>query len=402
MEVINFAAGMHPVYHQGSLGLQLFHRISPWKPLQVNLKNIRINYIYFKINVNYKKGLTNNDMELLMPGYSNYPESFRTLIVFLLASLVHNDKWLRQNLPSVHPLFLASVYTCGFVDRLHDKVLLGITRCPVTNLLATGVPTHIMLSKEIQDLKMEVKDLREEMREDIKTHKEDIIDVVKDVARELPVALKSTMLENFQVEGAVPITRDEVSVMFSSFADRVTGQVVGRVDERLLLRLGVPVENNHQNINPEMAENNVSPEGFRSFVWGGRIHMVPENFVLAPCPVYTVWMLWYKGNPHNRIQPYKNLQAFDLVKRVDKVNLTRIRKVMAALESIMFNPDFNILGNTRRIADLIPSEANDAFNRAFVILCKSLYHTESEEALVSLRINDKSFNTIYEQLRKLI
>ena len=113
-------------------------------------------------------------MELMKPGYSNYPESFRTLITFLLASLVYHDKWLHETLLD-HPLFLARVYTAGFVTRLTGKVLLGISCCPVTKMTATGVPTHIMLARDNQEFKRKL----EEINEGMLSRKEDVINAVK-------------------------------------------------------------------------------------------------------------------------------------------------------------------------------------------------------------------------------
>ena len=128
--------------------------------------------------------------------------------------------------------------------------------------------------------------------------------------------------------------------------------------------------------------------------------MVPEDFSLSSCSVYTIWKLWYHGNPASRISPYKNLHSFDLKKNGDKVKLTRIRKVMGALERIIYDPEEEMLPRDRRIATLGPAEANDIFNKSFSRLCSSLYGVEGEDALQSHRIDDKNYNTIYEQMRR--
>ena len=229
------------------------------------------------------------------------------------------------------------------------------------------------------------------------SHKEDVINAVKVVSEDMPLKFKETLLENFQVEGVAPMTRDQVSGIVAQHCGRLGAQIeVLRGEIR-----GAPFGNNNQIVNnPEMINGGVPPSEFRTFLWGGRIHMVPEEFELASCSVYTIWSLWFRGNPASGIQPYKRLQAFDLKRNVDKVNLTRIRKVISALEQIIYEPEHGILAVDRAIASLSPAEDNDVFNRSFVILCKSLYDVEDEDALKRLRIADKNYNTIYEHLRK--
>lgn len=202
------------------------------------------------------------------------------------------------------------------------------------------------------------------------------------------------MLENFEAQ----ITRGQVDEMVAS----VMGQM-RQIGDNLNGRLDAVVNGLHAaavNDNPAAVGADLLPDGNRSFSWGGRIHMVPADFSLPPCSVYTVWKLWHHGNPASKISPYKNLHSFDLQKNADKVNLTHIRKVMAALERIIYDLDLKLLNRDRRIASLGPAEANEVFNKSYGYLCSSLYGVEGEDALQRLRIDDKTYNTVYEQMRR--
>ena len=63
--------------------------------------------------------------------------------------------------------------------------------------------------------------------------------------------------------------------------------------------------------------------------------MVPQDFTFPSTNVATMWSLWYFGNRELRIYPYKRLadgHHNDLKTPVEKVNLSRSKTVMKALE----------------------------------------------------------------------
>ena len=98
------------------------------------------------------------------------------------------------------------MWTRGVLIRLKDKVGAGCNRNPTSKLTATGVPPHLDLANSIVDL-----------RHDICVIKEEIIAKLE----QLPDALKSSMLENFQIEGTVPITRHEMHDMMKGSVDEL-------------------------------------------------------------------------------------------------------------------------------------------------------------------------------------
>jgi hypothetical protein len=80
----------------------------------------------------------------------------------------------------------------------------GWNRNPVSKMTATGVPPHLVLANSIVQL-----------QQDMRVMREGIIAKLE----QLPEALKQSMLENFQIEGTVPITRHEMEEMMRSSID---------------------------------------------------------------------------------------------------------------------------------------------------------------------------------------
>ncbi|ETV69098.1 hypothetical protein H257_15068 [Aphanomyces astaci] len=53
--------------------------------------------------------------------------------------------------------------------------------------------------------------------------------------------------------------------------------------------------------------------------WGGRWHMLPEDFLLPSADVATAWNLWWCGSPSRGIPPLYRLDARDFTKKQAKI-----------------------------------------------------------------------------------
>ena len=95
-----------------------------------------------------------------MPGYNNYPDSFRTTFPFLLASLIHHEEYLRSNLDVDHPIFTSRVFTQNeHLEQLRGRTLLGTGRCEETGMTASGIPPHLAAASKIDTLHTKVEAL---------------------------------------------------------------------------------------------------------------------------------------------------------------------------------------------------------------------------------------------------
>lgn len=242
-----------------------------------------------------KEILTLNEWEDILPGYSTfYPVNFRQVCPFLLASIVHHREYLETTLPSDHPLKVSRLWSSGIIPRLADRVLTGCNRHPTSKLVATGVPPNVMLANEIVKLREEFGNRT-------------IMLLAK--VEEIPEKVKESMLQNFQISGAVPITKDQVEALINEL----------RADIRDMRSISVPAPTQCRN------ESEIAQE-FQHYCWGGHFHPVPEGFRFPKCCVKQIWDLWWGGHIAMRIGPYSMIRSNDLL-RPDRPFLSKAKKV---------------------------------------------------------------------------
>lgn len=142
------------------------------------------------------------------------------------------------------------------MDRLKDKVHLGCGRNEVTKLTATGIPPHIVLANEIVEVRTELKSMRYEL--------------IDRLCR-MPEAVANTMRDQFTIEGAVQLTRNDVQ------------SLITELEQRLLASIGASiaaVQSAQSSTSSLAGSNGGNGTQLQLFHWGGKLHPVPENFEL--------------------------------------------------------------------------------------------------------------------------
>ena len=182
-----------------------------------------------------------------------------------------------------------------------DKVLLGQGRCESTNLQATGIPDHMAITAQIKKLEDKVERLESYIRSELRS------DIVNAVERQ-PLKVKSMLMENFQIDGVVPLNVGDIE------------RIIAERDRRLFARFDEiqQIASNpvHQIVAPEVPVRN-----FVAFHRGGRMRMIPENFEF-PKFVHIVAL---RQNTDLKIQPYKMLARY-------RDGLSRIKPTLIGLE----------------------------------------------------------------------
>lgn len=324
----------------------------------------------------------------MLPNYSTYPECFRTALPFLLASLIYHDGWLRGNLDSRHPLFNSRLYTSGLHTRFVGRVLVGNVVCPVTKLTATGVPAHIMLNKSIRDLSLRVDELE-------RSHKrgcDSILGAIGDLREDLPKALRREILDNFQVDGALPLTQVDL--------DRSLDAIVVRLEDSIDRRF------NSQKVaeTPAVVEPPPLPAvgDFDSWTWGGRVgQFFPPTFRMPECTVKCLWDLWHFGHKQQRIRPYKLLKSFNLHVFADRSELSKARGVISALHDIGVEQGLIPIVPGKQPHDYVSvctlAASDGIFQAAYEALAARIFTAADKHRLGELR-----FNYVYNVLCKWI
>jgi hypothetical protein len=265
--------------------------------------------------------LAEEDWGNILPDYNTYPQSFRSTIPYLLASLVFHSEWLRSTLPSNHPVFNLRVFTNGFVSRLLAVVENGYNYCSLSGMTASGIPKHVTISVQVDQLSKRL----EHLESGLLTHSAAIISKFDDAVAKLPQDLKDMILEHFQVNGAIPITMTDLTALLENMRSSLRDEIRVAGTANMNATLAVHQENGISNESSE----------FDRWDWGGKMRrVVPPGFTLPTSNVKQLWELWYYGDKNKRIGPYKKIPADDLVRAVDKVGLTRLKSVMMHLEQI--------------------------------------------------------------------
>ena len=208
-------------------------------------------------------GLTTAEWEEILPGYTTYyPLSFREVVPFLLASLVHHRPYLLevQAKHPRHPLFLQRIWTGGILERLQDKVSAGCNRNPISKMFATGVPPHLVLANRMADMQKGMDSIRLEVISKLEA---------------LPEALKQSMLQNFQIDGTVPITHLQVVDMMESLRISIQNTVQSALLQNQIAS-SAPAATVLPVVNDTGTLSTITT--YRTWTWNSRIHPVPIEF----------------------------------------------------------------------------------------------------------------------------
>lgn len=211
----------------------------------------------------------------------------------------------------------------------------------------------------------------------------------------LPEEIKLVMLENFQINGALPITHSQIVSMMNDFKI----SIVDAIRSDTSIRADGTVNNS---INNHIITNN--NDNYATWTWGGKIHPVPDNFQFPRCNTLNLWNLWWRGyqcfsitgsESTYSIAPYRMINSWDLKCKNDSALLSKASFVISELTSCS--------GLTKNeIKNKNINELHAIFETAFVKLYKILHPDDVNlERLDKRRAGDKSYVTLYENLKNL-
>jgi hypothetical protein len=225
-------------------------------------------------------------------GYENYPANFKTCFPFLIASVVYHRQWLVENLSRHHPIFLSRLFTDGHAERLQPKVLLGIGFCKETGLAATGIPHHLVISHNVNELRGEVTTEMDHMKRKFNVLENTLCSRFE----EIPTKVTEVMRSNFEINGAVAVTRHDIDCLLQELRSEMRN-ISSPSNERPFS------QSNHQQ--EEMHPPSESQQNFIMYSWNGHFHMVPSGFRF-PITISTklIWDLWYFGNIDETLSIY--------------------------------------------------------------------------------------------------
>ena len=301
--------------------------------------------------------------DTVFPLHRRLPNSFKQTLPMLLASICYHEDYLRSTLSSQHPLFYTAPFASGAISELKPHVIAGCNRCLVTGLYATGIPPHLVMSNELSDMVTHTKLLKEELLSKYK---------------ELPGDLTNVLLSKFTVNGAIPVTIDDMR-----------GLIHGAMSE-----LSNQYRELHIRPQPPAAETFIDPNidpRFQLWTWGGRMHMVPQNWILPTLNIKDTWNLWHFGHITDKIRPLRYLKKIDLNGDSKQITLwSKTNGVMKAIAGAMV--ELGLVSTTEAVLRLSSADSLSYFDRAIVHWMEQL---RVNSTLLNGRWTELSVSTLY-------
>ena len=286
----------------------------------------------------------------VLPLYSRLPETFKRALPYLLASICYHEQWLRSTLPPAHPLFSTYLFSSGQVDVLKQFVIAGRSRCPLTGMLATGISPHLILSNELTDVAKQTEQLKTALLEQ---------------CARLPEQLTTTMLQRFAINGAIPLTADDMRTMMSQFTAQLRSEF-----QQLASNAAAPLTASFSRTLTDFDDADSDPR-FTTWLWKGRLHPVPEGWKFPSTDVKATWNLWHFGHLGDRIRPLRYLRKHDLNGTTVQIALwSKTSGVMQEIAHVMVELD--MAHTTAEVRTWQPEESAVAFDEAIVRLIEKL------------------------------
>ncbi len=210
--------------------------------------------------------LSVDEWDAILPGYSTfYPNNFKPVLNYLLASLVYHQDYLAAHLTPGHPLFHQRIWRSGKLSELRGRVLAGTFVNPVSGLEATGVPPHLVIAARLVQVDAKLAAIEETLLERI---------------TQLPGEVKKAILDNFRVEGVIPMTHSEIEVVVSNIVERSHQRLLTAVSDMIGSRSGGSQSAIAGQETATTGQSSLSRAlaGYATFEWGGKAHPVPEGY----------------------------------------------------------------------------------------------------------------------------
>jgi hypothetical protein len=166
--------------------------------------------------------------EELLVDFAKYPQDFKIVVPYLIASVVHHSEYLCKSLSSTHPIFVSRFWRSGAQITLRSHVLAPVRmRCDITGMIASGVAPITQIYHKID------------------TFSNDLIAKVSEVKA-----------------SSQPLSREDLTVM----EDRLSEKIIAAIckNDQTPQRAS---SHTSQTTTPYAASANVQP--FANWTWGG-------------------------------------------------------------------------------------------------------------------------------------
>jgi len=280
--------------------------------------------------------LANINWNDIVPYYDRYPAPFKTSIPFLVASVTYHLDFLNTVLLPTHPLYQTPFYTNKCYELFKNEIFTGFGKCSKTELQATGIPANHVIREGLDRLYNLCQD--------------HFSSIDNQLSVELPKNVKDMLLQNFNIEGAIAVSRNDLF------------ECINRLENRLL---SANITNTLSTTSSTTSSSSTSNTNFDLFCWNGKYHTIPQDFKLPNGNVKTLWNLYHFGDKQKRISPYKTIiPMYDFESRKEKQKFSELSLVMKEVDKQIESLEDNSL-NINDVLKLDITTRDNIFANAY-------------------------------------
>jgi hypothetical protein len=301
----------------------------------------------------------------IVPGYDNFPETFKPTFPFLLATVINKEVELRSILVSHHPLWSSPIFSRNrHLQLLRTKTLTGEMKCANTGLIASGVPRDVIIAHEVKTVGQQVVGIATQLEE-------------------MPALIAEQTLtrirEEISISGLQSVTLNDIRVLLAEN----NALANSRSDT-----VPVPSATSHPYQVQEMT-------WWHQWTWndGQLYHCVPLGWRFPRGITLTrLCILWYVGNMADNIRPYRLISRKHDIITKDQMHHTRAGKVTEEISKYI-NGEFgeSLLLPNERILNLSIERLDTVLSCAIRLLFEKILSPQQ----LSWRPQDIKYGTVY-------
>jgi hypothetical protein len=231
--------------------------------------------------------------------FNNIPATLFEVAENVLASLVYHSNFLITTIPQDHPA-LQSILFRDFtlLDTLKPLVKCGVLGDNGNHKVATGIPPHTSLLKEMKIVCEEIKQVLPAI----------------DTITERTVNGINKLLEDKAI-GAGSVTREGLKeILRDEFSKYMAADIWQRKNE------------------VNATEVSQQTQQLQLFTWGGRINRLPEDYNLPSGTVQSAFLIWMTPDSSKGICALRYCSAIDFSTKEKKRRFGDLSKLMKMIE----------------------------------------------------------------------
>ena len=336
--------------------------------------------------------LTEEFWTSILPDYAAYPTGMQATLPYLLASLLYHEDFLRETLPANHLLFNMPVFAMNpILEDLQDNILLGIGRCQDTQMAATGIPPHLAIAKQVNEVMEELT----KMRAENKTLTEKVANMEVVLLQNLPRAVGDYIRANFTVEGDAVNIRD-LDVRDGEMKSFIMGEIAkvlqsNQAVQAALVQQAAAAE--RQAGRGEAQDNSSWWRVWGDDGFGSGVYTPPDWQFPKGLPAKNMWSLWLFGNQGTKVRPYRLLRRQIDISTPDRVQHTRAKQLMDFL--VKYATEHCLPNGIENVLQLTPGQSFEVFDRMYEQLHEDDFFTDVDHRPLSVRALETTYGTMY-------